>query len=323
MYSLTVALLVVTPPLLCSTENIYSDVGDEPRPYAVTTASARQNSDREHLGERFPSKRGREVNHDWGAKALNVSLPPFGDGKGSVGDVDAGYMAPRQGTPPPGYHELHNKSTPVVRGQPAASCMQGNLSVESIYLTPISDEEAEEMELGKKDRSGMRGKRNGSFVDDGCYLVPRSCQSDAEDDRTTTEDDGYLAPDSCRVASGGGSMELSTQSLSSLDIPIIYTPATDMPFVATHPTDTPVVATPTADTPVVATPTADTPVVTTPTTNPPIATPSADTPSTDTSNVITPSSEAALDESSKRRTIYAAQKLPPAPPVPDTPVPDL
>ena len=305
LFSLTVALLVITPTLLCSTENIYADVGDEPRLFGMTAASQlqnRQNSDRDHLGERFPSKRGREVNHDWGAKSLNVSLPPVGGGKGSVNDD--GYMAPRQGTPPPGYHELDTKSTPVVRGQLAASCKQDNfsLSVESIYLTPISDEEAEEMELEKKDKSGMRGKRNGSFVDDGCYLDPRSCQGETED-IGKTQDDGYLAPDSCRVDGGAGSMEISTQSLTSLDVPIIYTPASGTPFVATPVAATPVVATPTVDTPTLATPTTD-------------------TPSPDAGIVLTPNSEAALDESSKRRTIYAAQKLPPAPPVPTSPVPD-
>ena len=251
------------------------------------------------------------MNHDWGAKSLNVSLPPVGGGKGSVNDD--GYMAPRQGTPPPGYHELDTKSTPVVRGQPAASCKQDNfnLSVESIYLTPISDEEAEEMELEKKDKSGMRGKRNGSFVDDGCYLDPRSCQSD--DDTTKTQDDGYLAPDSCR-ADGGASMELSTQSLTSLDVPIIYTPASGTPFVATPTTAT----APAVVTPAVVTPTGDTPTTDTPNT----ATPPTGKPSSDASIVLMPSSEAALDESSKRRTIYAAQKLPPAPPVPTSPVPD-
>ena len=260
-----------------STENIYSDVNDD-LPYS-TDHQPQQNGDTDHvgLGQRFPSKRGREVNQDWDTKPLNVSLPELGDGKGNVTD-DASYLSPCQGTPPPGYHELLTKSTPVLR-PPAASCQQANLSVESIYLTPISDEEAEELEQEKKgkkrgkERPGVEGKRNGSFVDDDCYLAPRSCQVDTDDGAT---DDGYLAPVTCRIAVEDADRDSS---------PTRYVNVANSSDLTTPAVDTPTLATPIAD---------------------------------------TPTSETGVDTSSpsNRNTIYAIRELPPAPPVPDTPVPD-
>ncbi|KAI0227208.1 hypothetical protein LSAT2_022348 [Lamellibrachia satsuma] len=141
-------------------ENIYSEISDVPILYIVAKdLQKRHSSDIEHagLGRRFPSKRGREMNHDRGAKPL----PDLGN----VTD-ESGYLSPCQGPAPPGYHELD------------ASCKQANLSVERIYLTPISDEEAEELEQEKrakksgKERPGMAGKINRSFVDDD--LLPGS-----------------------------------------------------------------------------------------------------------------------------------------------------
>ena len=254
-----------------STENIYADVSDD-LPYSTDHQPQPRDTDHVGLGQRFPSKRGREVNHDWDTKPLNVSLPDLDDKKGNVTD-DASYLSPCQGTPPPGYHELLTKSTPVGR-PPAASCQQANLSVESIYLTPISDEEAEELDQEKKgkkrvkERPGVEGKRNGSFVDDDCYLAPRSCQVDTDDDAT---DDGYLAPVTCRIA-----VEHADRDSS----PTRYVNVANSTDLAT-------------------------PAVNTPT-------------------LTTPALETAIDTSSpsNRNTIYAIRELPPAPPVPDTPVPD-
>ena len=299
LYSCSIASVIVNVTWLCSTENIYSDVSDVPTPFTgANDLQNRHNSDIEHagLGQRFPSKRGREVNHDWGAKPLNVSLPDLGDGKGSVTD-EAGYLSPCQGTPPPGYHELHAKSTPVVRlqPQPAASCKQANLSVESIYLTPISDEEAEELEQEKrammksgKERPWMAGKRNGSFVDDDCYLAPRSCQFEPDDDDGRTED-GYLAPATCRVVVEGDDIGESQAS-------------------------------PTTHTSNLTTPNADTPSETTPTTD----TPSLPTPGLATHVVDTPSSSNDKSSPSYENTTYAIREteLPAPPPVPTSPVPD-
>ena len=174
----------------------------------------RHSSDIEHagLGQRFPSKRGREMNHDRGAKPL----PDLGN----VTD-ESGYLSPCQGPAPPGYHELD------------ASCKQANLSVERIYLTPISDEEAEELEQEKrakksgKDRPGMAGKINRSFVDDDGYLAPRSCQFEPDDDDGRTED-GYLAPATCRVVVEGDdigeSQATPTTHTSNLTTPNADTP---------------------------------------------------------------------------------------------------
>ena len=116
-------------------DNIYDDL-NEPSPYAIDVCSGGKDSDPD-LSNRFPSKKGRDINKDWANwQRQSIPLPPKpGEPLTSNGREDTGgYMQACKGQPPPSYRDVHIRDAQERYGR-------RNLHVDSEYILPMTAEE--------------------------------------------------------------------------------------------------------------------------------------------------------------------------------------